>query len=170
MTFEQVTPISIEVIYCPRPMHMWSIKQIGQFVNELLIGNTVHTYCDSDLDLWPSDPNFNRSHLLSKANPHVKYQANRSIRWRVIDRKWFSHLLWQWPWPFYLVTTILIGYIYFQGRSKWEVSSKFVNWLTSYWSETIFTIILTLILTLGLVTQIARGVIYWPRPMHIRSI
>ena len=49
--------------------------------------------------LWISDPNFNRGYLLSKANAHVKYQANLSIRWQVIDRKQFSHLLLQWPWP-----------------------------------------------------------------------
>ena len=34
-------PISIGVIYCPRPMHMWSIKPIRQFDDELLIGNEL---------------------------------------------------------------------------------------------------------------------------------
>ena len=37
-------------------MHMWSIKPIGQSVDELLIGNNFHTSCDSDIDFWPSDP------------------------------------------------------------------------------------------------------------------
>ena len=40
----------------------------------------------------------------------------------------------------------------------------------SYWSETIFTLIVTMILTFDLVTQIAKGVIYSPWPMHMWSI
>jgi hypothetical protein len=68
-------------------MHMWSIKPTGQFVDELLIWNDFHTYCDSDLNLWPSDPYFNRGHLLSKAKAHMKYQTNRLIPSQVIDRK-----------------------------------------------------------------------------------
>ena len=72
---------------------------ICQLVDNILIGNNFHTFCDSDLDLWPSDPYFNWGHLLFKANGHVKYRANRSICWQVIDRKRFSHLLWHWSWP-----------------------------------------------------------------------
>ena len=37
-------------------MHILWIKTIGQFVDALLIGKDVNTYCDSDLDLLPSDP------------------------------------------------------------------------------------------------------------------
>jgi len=85
LTFDLLIPFSIGVIYWPRLMHLWSIKPIGQSVDELLIGDDFYTYCDSDLR--PSDPNFNRGHLLTKANAHVKYQANRSIRSQVIDRK-----------------------------------------------------------------------------------
>ena len=81
LTFELVTPISIGLI------HMLSIKQISQIVDELLIGNDFHTYCD--LDLWPNDHNFNRDHLLSKANAHGKYQRNRWMGWQVIDLKQF---------------------------------------------------------------------------------
>jgi hypothetical protein len=55
LTFDLVTPISIGVIYCARPMHMWSIKPIGLLVDELLIGNDFHTYCKWPwpLTLWP---------------------------------------------------------------------------------------------------------------------
>jgi len=101
---------------------MWSIKPIGQFVDELLIGNDFHTYCDSDLDLWPSDPNFNRGHLLAKANALVKYQANRSIRWRVIDRRRFLHLPGIVTVNFDLVTPISIGVIYWpRPMHMWSI-------------------------------------------------
>ena len=73
--------------HCPMPMHMWSIEPSGQIVDKLFIRNDHCNYCESDL--WPSDPNFNRSLLLPKANVHVKYQAYWSIRWWVIDRKLF---------------------------------------------------------------------------------
>ena len=37
LTFDLVAPVSIRVIYCPTPMHMRSIKPIGESVYELLI-------------------------------------------------------------------------------------------------------------------------------------
>ena len=84
--FELVTLISIGVIYCPRPMHMWlSSQSANRWL--IFIWNSFHTDCDSDLDLWPYDPNFDKVYLLPKANAHMKYQANRSTCWRVFDRK-----------------------------------------------------------------------------------
>ena len=133
-------------------------------------GLDFHTYCDSDLYLWPSDPYFKRGHLLSKANAHVKYQVNPSIGWRVIDRKRFFALFVTVTLTFDLVTLISIGVINCQGQCTCEVSSQSVNSLTSYWSETIFTLIVTVTLTFDLVTPISIGVIYWPRLMHLWSI
>ena len=89
LTFEQVKPMSIGVINWPMPIHMWNIKPIGHFVDELLIGNDYHTYCDSNLEIWHSDQNFNSGHLLSNANADGKYQTNRWISWRIIGRKRF---------------------------------------------------------------------------------
>jgi len=86
-------PILQGVIYCPRPMHMWSIKPIGESVGELLIGNDSHLV-RGELDVWPNDTNFNRGHLLSNANAHGKYQANRSLCTQVIDRKHRDLDLW----------------------------------------------------------------------------
>ncbi|KAH3853677.1 hypothetical protein DPMN_096209 [Dreissena polymorpha] len=72
-----VTPILLGVIYCPRPMRMGSIKPVGRFFDKLLIRNAFPTYCASDHDLGPKDPNFNRGHLLFNADAHEKNQVNR---------------------------------------------------------------------------------------------
>ena len=96
-------------------------------------GLDLHTYCVSDHDLWPNDPNFNRGHLLSKANAHVKYQDNRPISCRVIDRKRFiSYLLWQSTWPFGLVARISKWVIYWSkvdAHAKYQANRSIRWWV-----------------------------------------
>ena len=47
LTFDLLTSKSIGVIYYLRPIHMWSLKTIGQCVLKLLVGNH---FCDVDDD------------------------------------------------------------------------------------------------------------------------
>ena len=36
---------------------------------------SYNTYAPPDLDLWPSEPNINRGHILVMINLHVKYEV-----------------------------------------------------------------------------------------------
>ena len=59
LTFDPVTPKSIEFICYPGRMCEPSLKKVGQGIGTLLIGNgfgIFGTFDPGDLDIWPSEP------------------------------------------------------------------------------------------------------------------
>ena len=67
---------------------------------------------DLDLDLWPTDLNINRDHLLIKDHLPTKFEAFGAKRSGVIHCTRFWRLTWTLTLTFDLLTWILIGIIY----------------------------------------------------------
>ena len=65
-----------------------------------------------DLDLWPTDLNINRGHLLIKDYLPTKFEASRAKRSWVISCTRWSRLAWPLTLTFDLLTWISIGVIY----------------------------------------------------------
>ena len=106
LTFDILTPISIGFLCLPGWICGLSLRKVGQGILKLLIWNVFGTF---NLDLWPSDRNINRVHLLPRMDVSTRYEEGWSRHSPVIDQKWF----WQiWP------------------RSLWHLTQ-----FSSYWSE-----------------------------------
>ena len=72
LTFDLLTWISIGVIYSSRTIYLPSLKLLGQNVLELSVAQG-----EVDLhDLWPTDLNINRGHLLIKDYQPTKFEAS----------------------------------------------------------------------------------------------
>ena len=78
--------------------------QMPPFPNIRRVGLTF------DLDLWPTDLNVNRDHLLIKDYLPTKFEASGAKCSRVIRCTRFERLTW--PWTLDLVTWLSIGIIY----------------------------------------------------------
>ena len=65
-----------------------------------------------DLDLWPTDLNINRGHLLIKDYLRTKFEASGAKRSWVISCTRWSRLAWSMTLTFDLLTWISIGVIY----------------------------------------------------------
>ena len=65
-----------------------------------------------DLDLWPTDLNINRGHLLIKDYLPTKFEASGAKRYWVISCTRWSQLAWPLTLNFDLLTWISIGVIY----------------------------------------------------------
>ena len=89
LTFDPLTSKSIGFICWWWPIHIPSMRSLGQSVLKLLIGNRFSCKGHTDLDLWPTDLKINRFHLLVMTNTPTKYEVPGSKRSQVIDRKPF---------------------------------------------------------------------------------
>jgi hypothetical protein len=84
---------SIEVIFWPTAMHLWSLKV------QLLIGNCFGLQGQCYLNLWPFDPKINRGNLLTKTiDASMQFEGQGPIGCQVIDWKPFLPTRSRWPW------------------------------------------------------------------------
>ena len=97
MTFDLLTWTSIGVIYSWRTNYLPRLKQlVGQSVLELSVAQGEVNYHD----LWPTDLNINRGHLLIKDYLPIKFEACGAKRSWVISCTRWSRLaspLTYWP-------------------------------------------------------------------------
>ena len=108
MSFYLLTWISIGVILTSWTIYLPSLKPVGQSVLELSVAQG-----EVDLhDLWPTDLNINRDHLLIKNYVPTKFEASWTKRSWVISCTRWSRLAWPLTLTFDLLTWISIGIIY----------------------------------------------------------
>ena len=108
MTFDLLTWISIGVIYSSRTIYLPSLKVMGQSVLELSVAQGEVNWHD----LWPTDLNINRDHLLTKDYLPTKFEASGAKRSWVISCTRWSKLAWRLTLTFDLLTWKSIGIIY----------------------------------------------------------
>ena len=84
--------IGIGIIYSLRTtcIYLLSLKLMGQSVLELSVTQGVGDWHD----LWPTNLNINRGHLLIKDNLPTKFEAYGAKRSRVINCTRWSRLAW----------------------------------------------------------------------------
>ena len=112
LTFDLLTWKSIGIIYSPRTIYLPSLKLLGQSVPELLVTQANLTGMTFDLDLWPTDLNINRDHLLTKDYLPTKFEASGAkCSWVISCTRW-SKLAWPLTLTFDLLTWKSIGIIY----------------------------------------------------------
>ena len=110
LPFDLLTWISIEIIYSSRTMYLPSLKLLGQSVLELTVAPGVGDWYD--LDLWPTDLNINRDHLLIKDFLPTKFEAFEAKRSWVISCTRYGRSTWPLTLTFDLLTWKSIGIIY----------------------------------------------------------
>ena len=108
LIFVLLTWISIGVISSSRTIYLPSLKLLGQSILELSVAQGEVDWHD----LWPSDLNINRGHLLIKDNLPTKFEASGAMRSWVISCTRCSRLAWPLTLTFDLLTWISIGVIY----------------------------------------------------------
>ena len=108
LTFDLRTWISIGVIYSWRTIYLPSLKVVGQSVLELSVAQgEVELH-----DLWPTDLNINRGHLLIKDYLPTKFEGCGAKRYWFISCTRWSRVEWPLTLTFDLRTWISIGVIY----------------------------------------------------------
>ena len=119
-TFDLLTWLSIGIIYSSRTIYLPSLKLLGQSVIELSVEIAVcktqmppplPQHKKSRLNLWPTDLNVNRDHLLIKDYLPTKFEASGAKCSRVIRCTRFERLIWPLTLTFYLLTWLSIGII-----------------------------------------------------------
>ena len=96
MTFDLLTWESIGIIYLSWIADLLSLKLLGQSIVELPVAQGR----GDQHDLWPTDLNINRDHLLIKDYPPTKIEASGAKRSWVICCTRFGRLTWPltyWP-------------------------------------------------------------------------
>ena len=76
LTFDLLTWISIGVLYSSRTIYLPSFKLLGQSIVELSVAQGEVDW--HDLDLWPTDLNIDRGHLLIKGYLPTKFEASEA--------------------------------------------------------------------------------------------
>ena len=121
-----------------------------------------------DLDLWPTDLNINRGHLLIKDYLPNKFEASGAKRSWVISCTRWSRLAWPLTLTFDL--NINRGQLLIQDflPNKFEASGAKRSWVISCtrWSRLAWP----LTLTFDLLTWIFIGVIYSSRTIYLTSL
>ena len=111
-----------------------------------------------DFDLWPTDLNINRGHLLIKDYLPTKFEASGAKRSWVISCTRWSKLAWPLTLTFDLLTWISIGIIY-SPRTIYLISCT--RWSKLAWPLT---------LTFDLLTWKSIGIIYSQRTIYLPSL
>ena len=128
-----------------------------------------------DLDLWPTDLNINRGHLLIQDYLHTKFEASGAKRSWVISCTRWSRLAWPLTltfdldlWPTDL--NINRGHLLIKDYlpTKFEASGAKRSWVISCtrWSRLTWP----LTLTFDLLTWISIGVIYSSRTIYLPGL
>ena len=100
--------MSIGVIYSSRTISLPSLKLLGKSILELPVAQGEEDWHD----LWPTDLNINRGHLLIKDYLPTKFEASGAKSSWVISCSRWSRLAWPLTLTFDLLTPISIGVIY----------------------------------------------------------
>ena len=121
-----------------------------------------------DLDLWPTDLNINRDHLLIKDYLPTKFEGFGAKRSGVISCTRWSKLAW----PLTLTFDLNINRDHLLTKdylsTKFEASGAKRSWGISCtrWSKLAWP----LTLTFDLLTWISIGIIYSPRTIYLPSL
>ena len=107
LTFDLLTWISIGIIYSSRTNYLPSSKVVWQSVLELSVAQGEVDWHD----IWPTDLNINRNHLLIKDYLPTKFEASGAKRSWVISCTRWSRLAWPLTLTFDILTWISIGII-----------------------------------------------------------
>ena len=100
LAFDLLTWISIGGIYSSRTIYLPSLKLLGQSVLALSVAQGEVDWHAFDLDLWPTDLNIDRGHLLNKDYIPTKFEASGAKHSWVISCTRWSKVDWNdlWPW------------------------------------------------------------------------
>ena len=121
-----------------------------------------------DTDLWPTDLNINRGHLLIKDYLHTKFEASGARPFWVISCTRWSRLVWLLT----LTSDLNInrGHLLIKDYlpTKFEASGARPSWVISCtrWSRLAWP----LTLTFDLLTWISIGVIYSSRTIYLPNL
>ena len=105
LTFDLLTWKSIGIICSPNSIYLPSLKLLGQSILEKLLRQSILelSVAQGEVnwhDLWPTDLNINRGHLLIKDYLSTKFEASGAKRsWVTSCTRW-SILAWPltyWP-------------------------------------------------------------------------
>ena len=102
--------ISTGIIYSSRNIYP-RLKLLGQSVLELSVAQGLGDMT-LDLDLWHTDLNINRDHILTKDYLPTNFEASGAKRSWVIRCTSFGRLTWPLTLTFGILTWISIGVIY----------------------------------------------------------
>ena len=122
-----------------------------------------------DLDLWPTDLNINRDHLLTKDYLPTKFEASGVKLSGVISCTRWSKLAWPLTLTFDLLTWISIGIIY-SPRTIYLPSLKLLGQSVLELSVAQGEVNWHLTLTFDLLTWKSIGIIYSPRTIYLPSL
>ena len=123
------------------------------------------------LDLWPTDQNINRDHLLVKDYLPTKFEGSGAKRSWVISYTRFGRLTWPLTMTFDLLTWISIGIIYLSWTiflPSLKLLGQSVLGLSVAQGLGDWTWPLTL--TFNLMTWISIGIIYSSRNIYLPSL
>ena len=134
--------------------------QITPFPNIRRVGLTF------DLDLWPTDLNVNRDHLVIKDYLPTKFEASGAKCSQVIRCTRFERLTW--PLTLKLVTWLSIEIIKDYLPTKFEASGAKRCWVIRCTRFGRLTWPLTL--TFDLLTRLSVGIIYSSRTIYLPSL
>ena len=95
-------------MYWSRTIYLPSLKHLGKSILELSVAQGEVDWHD----LWPTDLNINRGHLLIKDYLPTKFEASGAKRSWVISCTRWSRLAWPLTLTFDLLIWISIGVIY----------------------------------------------------------
>ena len=90
MTFDLLTWIYIGIIYLSWPIYLPSLKLVGQSIVELSVTQGI----GDQHDLWPTDLNINRDHLLIKDYLPTKFEASGAKHSLVISCTRYGQSIW----------------------------------------------------------------------------
>ena len=159
--------------------NMWRVGLTSDLPFDLLLGQSILelsvAQCVGDWhDLWPSDLNINRDHLLIKDYLPTKFEAFEAKRSWVIScisyvNLWAINMTFDLDlWPTYLNINkdhlLILDYL----PTKFEACRTKHCWViscTSYGQST-----WPLTLTFDLLTWISKGIIYSSRTIHLPSL
>ena len=129
MTFDLPTWISMGIMYSYRIIYLPSWSFLGKAFLSYQLHKVWETNMSFDLELWPTDLNINRDHLLTKDYLPAKFEASEAKRSRVISCTRCGRPVWPLTLTFDLNITrdhILIkDYL----PTKFEVSGAKPSWV-----------------------------------------
>ena len=90
LTFDLLTWISMGTIYSSRTIYVSGLKALGQSILKLSVAQGEVDWHD----LWPTDLNINRGHLLIKDYLPTKFEASGARRFWLTRCKRWNRLAW----------------------------------------------------------------------------